>query len=138
MFNNSNIRTTILAVIIVGLGLTGVQAASADQDESKPSLLQPDDRNMTPRIAPVSPETNLEKVGTETNQPIPSIAPKPVAPIAAASVIDVLSWVCKTTLTLVGIGAWVTNVYVSGGILFTVSTWVVRYVTIPSLLCSWL
>ncbi len=83
-------------------------------------------------------ESNSEKVGGPVLSQSSNLSSVTVTSISAASIIDSLKWVCKVALTLVGIGAWITTVYYSGGILLTVSNWVIRYVTVPSLLCNWL
>jgi hypothetical protein len=51
---------------------------------------------------------------------------------------DILKWVCKTALTVVGISIYLTTVVFSDGYLLTISSWVIRYVTVPALICNWI
>ena len=51
---------------------------------------------------------------------------------------DLIEGVCKTTLTTIAIGAWVTAYVFSEGALMSVARWTVKYLTLPSIICTWL
>jgi hypothetical protein len=78
---------------------------------------------------------------TQSAQAITSVTPETVyssntgAELSASEVID---WVCKTLITVVAVSAWVYVVVRSAGILLVVSKEVIKYVTVPSIVCEWL
>jgi hypothetical protein len=126
-----------LFLSISSLCLTNVQLASASEVGQTRDIVN--QVNDIPEI-PITISGDLNQKRIVGNYVVS--APEEVSPtstiVSASSIIDTLKWVCKSALTLVGVGAWVTSVYYSGGIILTVSNWVIRYVTVPSLLCNWL
>jgi hypothetical protein len=138
MINFHNKRKVSIVFLIISLFLLNMQSASANEEK----LLQ---QNSTLYVESVSEPSNEIPPGL-SQRAIPvtglGVTPEQAVPtstmVSAASFIATLKWVCKSALTLVGIGAWVTSVYYTGGMLLTVSNWVIRYVTVPTLLCNWL
>lgn len=59
-------------------------------------------------------------------------------PGADPSTSGVVDKVCKVLVTVVAVSAWVTAVVRTGGILLTVSKEIVKYVTVPTIICQWL
>lgn len=133
-----NGRTLIAIATVACISLLGVESASADDSQQKRTTQASTEVGQTYDVGESSRDDSHAESRSNT-QVYQSATPPTVGNVVVAtSVVDILKWVCKTTLTVVGIGAWVTTVYSSGGVLFTVSTWVVRYVTIPVLACNWL
>lgn len=50
---------------------------------------------------------------------------------------NVMRWVCKVLLTTVAVSAWIYTIIVSDGLMMVVSREVVRYVTLPAVVCDW-
>lgn len=133
-----NGRTLIAIATVACISLSGIESASADESQQKRTTQASVEEGLTNDFSESSRDGSRDISRSNTQIYQPAQSPKAGTVVAATSVVDILKWVCKTTLTVVGIGAWVTTVYSSGGVLFTVSTWVVRYVTIPVLACNWL
>lgn len=51
---------------------------------------------------------------------------------------DVVEKVCKVLVTVVAVSGWVTVVVRTGGLLLAVSKEIVKYVTVPTIICQWL
>jgi hypothetical protein len=134
--NQARIITAVLASLLISS--VGMQSSVADEIAYDQNLTQTSSGTTPLKALNLIRESSSEKVSNPAVPEISNQSSVTVASISASSVIDTLKWVCKATLTLVGIGAWVTTVYYSGGMLLTVSNWVIRYVTVPSLLCNWL
>lgn len=67
-----------------------------------------------------------------------SIEPNQISPsITTQSLGSVMKWVCKTLITTVAISAWIYTVVVSDGVVMVVAREVVRYVTVPAVVCDW-
>ena len=126
-----------LILTISSLCLTYVQPASASEVELNQEIVN--EVNDVPEILKVIPgDVNKKRTAVNNVVSVPEYVSPSSTMVSASSIIDTLKWICKSALTLVGVGAWVTSVYYSGGMLLTVSNWVIRYVTVPSLLCNWL
>ena len=84
--------------------------------------------------------TNLATT-SQSAQAITSVTPEATystntgAELSASEVVD---WVCKTLITVVAVSAWIIVVVRSAGTLLLVSKEVVKYVTVPSIICEWL
>lgn len=130
-------KLSVILMIFL-LSFTGLQSASAgDLDSSQQIFVNQIDN--PPQYSEAVPENLIQKEFTDKNLvSLPEQISSTSTMVSASSILDTLKWVCKSALTLVGIGAWVTSVYYSGGMLVTVSNWVIRYITVPSLLCNWL
>jgi hypothetical protein len=137
MIDLQKAQKVLLILITSSLCLTYIQPASASEFEATQEIVT--EVIDAPEIPESIPASLNEKRTNDTNV---VLVPEHVSPtstmVSASSIIDTLKWVCRSALTLVGVGAWVTSVYTSGGILVVVSNWVIRYVTVPSLLCNWL
>ena len=51
---------------------------------------------------------------------------------------SILKWICKVGVTLVSTAAWVMVVVESEGTLLLVARQIVKYVSVPTFICSWL
>jgi hypothetical protein len=57
---------------------------------------------------------------------------------SSISINEILKWVCKVAVTTVGVSVWVYSVVSTDGLLLVVSREIIKYVTLPTLLCGWL
>jgi hypothetical protein len=48
-----------------------------------------------------------------------------------------MRWVCKTLSTTVAVSAWVYTVVVTDGVAMVVAREIIRYVTVPAIVCDW-
>jgi hypothetical protein len=48
-----------------------------------------------------------------------------------------MKWVCKTIITTVAVSGYVYYVVQSGGVMMVVAREVIRYVTVPAIVCEW-
>ncbi len=137
---SNSIRTRVITALLTALlvGCIGTQSSVADEINHDDDVSQITSITSSLKEKNLRQESNSEKVSGPALSQSSNISSVTVSSISTDSIIDSLKWACKVTLTLVGIGAWITTVYYSGGILLTVSNWVIRYVTVPSLLCNWL
>jgi hypothetical protein len=137
MKNRKNVRLILLITFTISLsGLSPAQADNANIDEqSAPAVVAP---------AVVAPAVVAPAV----------VAPAVVAPAEAStasylrnfssntakpeSVRDVLNWVCKTVITIVGIAVWLPTVVSTGGTTTVVLAMVIRYGSVPVIACAWL
>jgi len=113
---NRRISLLISFLLISGLGVTNLSSAHATPNATTP-IATTSGINGTPNL---NQGLFLDRV--EANM----------------SVGGFFSWICKTIVTLVGIGAYVIVFVESNGKLVAVSKWVVKYVSVPSLVCSWI
>ena len=81
---------------------------------------------------------------TVTPAPIPTqtITPAPTATFLQnkATVLpagSIMKWVCKTIITTVAVSGYVYYVVQSGGVMMVVAREVIRYVTVPAIVCEW-
>jgi hypothetical protein len=122
MKNRRNVRLILLITFTISiLGLSPAQADNANIDEqSAPAVVAP------AVVAPAEASTasNLRSFSSNTAKP--------------ESVRDVLNWVCKTVITIVGIAVWLPTVVSTGGTTTVVLAMVIRYGSVPVIACAWL
>ena len=83
--------------------------------------------------------------GTESASAAPTTAITPAAPTtaevpkiaASISMPNLMQWVCKTIMTSVAVSAYVYTVAVTDGVMMVVAREVIRYMTVPSIVCEW-
>ena len=122
MENRKNVRLILLITFTISLfGLSPAQADNVNIDEqSAPAVVAP------AVVAPAEATTasNLRSFSSNTAKP--------------ESVRDVLNWVCKTVITIVGIAVWLPTVVSTGGTTTVVLAMVIRYGSVPVIACAWL
>ena len=80
---------------------------------------------------------------TVTPAPTPTVTPAPTpAPFSqnSASVRpagSIMKWVCKTIMTTVAVSVYIYSVVESGGVMMVVAREVIRYATVPAIVCEW-
>jgi hypothetical protein len=127
MKNRRNVRLILLITFTISiLGLSPAQADNANIDEqSAPAVVAP--AVVAPAVvapAEASTASNLRSFSSNTAKP--------------ESVRDVLNWVCKTVITIVGIAVWLPTVVSTGGTTTVVLAMVIRYGSVPVIACAWL
>jgi hypothetical protein len=127
MNNRMNVRLILLITFTISLlGLSPAQADNANIDElSAPAVVAP--AVVAPAVvapAEASTASNLRSFSSNTAKP--------------ESVRDVLNWVCKTVITIVGIAVWLPTVVSTGGTTTVVLAMVIRYGSVPVIACAWL
>ena len=50
---------------------------------------------------------------------------------------SIMKWVCKTIMTTVAVSAYVTTVVVSDGVMMVVAREVIKYMSVPAIVCEW-
>ena len=122
MHNRVNVRLILLITFTISIfGLSPAQANNANIDEqSAPAVVAP------AVVAPAEASTasHLRSFSSNTAKP--------------ESVRDVLNWVCKTVITIVGIAVWLPTVVSTGGTTTVVLAMVIRYGSVPVIACAWL
>jgi hypothetical protein len=48
-----------------------------------------------------------------------------------------MKWVCKTIMTTVAISVYIYSVVESGGVTMVVAREVIKYATVPAIVCEW-
>ena len=80
---------------------------------------------------------SLNQPAVAVTASVPSVSsPTEVAMELSAS--EVVDWVCKVLITVVAVSAWTYAVVRTGGILLVISKEIIKYVTVPSIVCEWL
>ena len=80
---------------------------------------------------------------TVTPAPTPTITPAPTAvPFSQNSATvrpagSIMKWVCKTIMTTVAVSVYIYSVVESGGVMMVVAREVIRYATVPAIVCEW-
>ena len=83
----------------------------------------------TTAITPAAPTTPITPAA-QTTAEVPKIA-------ASISMPNLMQWVCKTIMTSVAVSAYVYTVAVTDGVMMVVAREVIRYMTVPSIVCEW-
>lgn len=123
-------RSAITSLIILALIIFGAQGAHAEE-QARPQLSE-----ISANMPEIKSSSDLTPEVSEVN--LLSIQPSQTSPaITTQSLGDVMKWVCKTLITSVAISAWVYTVVVSDGVVMVVAREVVRYVTVPAVVCDW-
>jgi hypothetical protein len=104
---------TVLSITVLSLVLFGTEVAVAAPTATAPTATAP--------------------TATET-LPLSSFSPNTSTIRPAGSF---MKWVCKTIMTTVAVSGYVYYVVQSGGVMMVVAREVIRYVTVPAIVCEW-
>jgi hypothetical protein len=115
-------RIAIIAAILFSLTLSGLSAANAA-----------DKTNVSTSISQIiTSETSTEVINPPQTQ---GFMPPNISTAKPSGLI--MKWVCKTLSTTVAISAWVYTVVVTEGVAMVIAREVIRYVTVPAIVCDW-
>ena len=101
----------------------------------------------TVTTAPTTPSTITPAPTTpSTITPAPT-TPSTITPAPVGSLLQnnstikptgsIMKWVCKTIMTTVAVSAYVTTVVVSDGVMMVVAREVIKYMSVPAIVCEW-
>jgi hypothetical protein len=135
--NKLSNKKIVFSVIMFAVATFGMEGANAG-DTAQPSNIS------TPTITPApTPTITPAPTPTITPAPTPTITPAPTAaPFSqnSASVHpagSIMKWVCKTIMTTVAVSVYIYSVVESGGVMMVVAREVIRYATVPAIVCEW-
>jgi hypothetical protein len=118
-------RKLIIIAITLALPFLGMEVANADQ---------------TTTPAPAVSQTVPPTAGTsQITSPAPTGSDRFTTPSTATAKPSglIMKWVCKTLTTTVAVSAWIYTVVVTDGITMVVAREIIKYVTVPAIVCDW-
>jgi hypothetical protein len=121
-------RKIFISLILVAIATFGMESANASENITTVTTASTTTQSITP--APSSSPTPL---GTSTITQ--SITPPSTSTTKPSGLI--MRWVCKTLSTTVAVSAWVYTVVVTDGVAMVVAREIIRYVTVPAIVCDW-
>jgi hypothetical protein len=122
LINKFASKKIIVSVITLAVATFGMDGANAD-DTTQPTSISTQSVTAAP---------------TPTQTITPALTPtfsQNIATVHAAG--SIMKWVCKTIMTTVAISVYVYSVVQSGGVMMVVAREVIRYATVPAIVCEW-
>jgi hypothetical protein len=116
--SNKKIVFSVIMFAVVTFGMEGANAG----DTAQPSTIST--QTVTPAPTP-----------TVTPAPTPAPFSQNSASVRPAG--SIMKWVCKTIMTTVAVSVYIYSVVESGGVMMVVAREVIRYATVPAIVCEW-
>jgi hypothetical protein len=132
LINKFASKKIIVSVITLAVATFGMDGANADD------TTQPTSNSTQSVTAELAPTQSVTAAPTPTQTITPALTPtfsQNIATVHAAG--SIMKWVCKTIMTTVAISVYVYSVVQSGGVMMVVAREVIRYATVPAIVCEW-
>jgi hypothetical protein len=127
--NKLSNKKIVFSVIIFAVATFGMEGANAG-DTAQPSNIS------TPTITP-APTPTITPAPTPTITPAPTAVPFSQNSATVRPAGSIMKWVCKTIMTTVAVSVYIYSVVESGGVMMVVAREVIRYATVPAIVCEW-
>jgi hypothetical protein len=124
------IVVSIIMFAVATFGMDSANAADTAQTTSNST------QTVTPAPTPTQTVTPAP-TPTQTVTPAPTTAPFLQNKSTIHPTGSIMKWVCKTIMTTVAVSAYVYTVVESGGVMMVVAREVIKYATVPAIVCDW-
>jgi cytoskeletal protein RodZ len=128
--NQTRKRNLVVPVILLALSAVGMDSAKATE-----TITQPSQTITQPSQTITQPSQTITPAPSATPTISQSITPPSTSTTKPSGLI--MRWVCKTLSTTVAVSAWVYTVVVTDGVAMVVAREIIRYVTVPAIVCDW-
>jgi hypothetical protein len=123
--NKLSNKKIVFSVIMFAVATFGMEGANAG-DTAQPSNISTQTVTSAPAPTP-----------TPTITPAPTAAPFSQNSASVHPAGSIMKWVCKTIMTTVAVSVYIYSVVESGGVMMVVAREVIRYATVPAIVCEW-